>query len=317
MSFTVQGYREAGISVRKLSAWIHFFRDMGGWELQHQGHSAAATRSLWPEHGRLPVKEAVLGRAGEAYGRVRVFQFQGIEQVEIRGHLMPWDTGGIFDLDMRVDRLDDWHQRLTELGWGGIAPPVDWQFGDLSIREWLAQGPEAVVMALIQRLQPPLEGPGFGAGFGPAFNSSQTVSNMERAVHFYQQLGFKTVVDHRGPLGGGGGAVLGMEAEVLDSETVELVIMHPQCRMQGSIELVCLPERTGRRADELALPHNLGLNLLRFEVQGLEQLAAVLAGLPACVTTPIVSTELPPDGAVRMLATRSPDGAWLEFFEPV
>lgn len=313
--YTVSGYREAGICVSDMDAWVAFFCTQGGWEQRYRGETDEQQRALWPEHGTQAVHETLLARPGSHCGLVRLFQFTGINQRTIRADARPWDTGGIFDLDMRVDNLNSWHHTLSAAGWGGIAPPVDWRFGRLQIREWLALGPEAVVLALIERLQPPLNGPPLGHGFGHAFNSSQTVADMDTAVAFYSALGFKTMVDHRAPLDGGGGAVLGIPAERSATEPVELVIMHPQAQMEGSIELVCLPGMRGKRLDALALPHNLGLNLLRFPVQGIEALAAKLAGMGKSAISEIVTTELAPYGLVKMLACRSPDGAWLEFFE--
>lgn len=315
MNFTVSGIREAGICVRAAKPWLDLFTGAAGWKLVAQGETPSSTRALWPDHGQNPVRETLLQRPAEEFGLVRLFQFSGVGQVDIRAGMMPWDSGGIFDLDVRVDDLNSWHQRLVGLGWGGIHPPVDWKFGDLSIREWLAVGPEAVVLALIQRLKPALEGPAVGTGFGHVFNSSQIVANMRSAVSFYELLGFKTIVSHYGPLEGGGGAVLGLEADVLETETVELVIMHPQAQMQGSVELVCLPSRKGGRADDLALPYNLGLNLLRFEVSGIKALAGHLSLRPGGFLAGPADTHLSSIGPVRMLATRSPDGAWLEFFE--
>lgn len=315
MTFSITGIREAGLCVSELESWLELFTRHGGWQIQHQGFTDDALRQLWPAHGSQPVQEVLLQRPGEAFGKVRLFKFAGIEQQPIRAQAMPWDTGGIFDLDLRVDQLSQWHQLLSERHWGGISPPVDWQFGNLKIREWLALGPESVVIAFIQRLAPPLEGPPLGHGFGHMFNSSQTVSHMRDAVAFYEYLGFKTMVSHYGPLEGGGGAVLGLEPEILDKEPVELVIMHPQGIMEGSVELVALPHRPGQRVDERALPHNLGLNLLRFEVEGIKSLAARLSLLPKTIVRGPVPTHLEPVGAVDLLATRTPDGAWLEFYQ--
>jgi catechol 2,3-dioxygenase-like lactoylglutathione lyase family enzyme len=316
MGFSISGYSEAGICVSRLEDWVQFFCAQGGWALLHSGETDARLARLWPEHGTRPVREALLARPGNSGGQVRLFQFTGVAQRSIRAGAMPWDTGGIFDLDLRVDDLHAWHRKLSRQGWGGIAPPVDWQFGQLQVREWLARGPEGVVLALIQRLWPELEGPAIGPGFGHAFNSSQTVADVDTAVAFYTQLGFQTLVDHRAPLEGGGGAVLGIPAGQCDTQAVELVIMQPQGQMEGSVELVCLPGMPGKRLDALAMPHNLGLNLLRFPVAGIEALAARLAAMPAAGTTAITQTELAPYGQVKLLACRSPDGAWLEFFEP-
>ncbi|MEJ2533986.1 MAG: VOC family protein [Gammaproteobacteria bacterium] len=258
-----------------------------------------------------------MGRPGEAQGRIRLFQFDGVEQREIRGGALPWDTGGIFDLDFRVANLHDQHARLTGLGWGGFSAPVDWRFGKLRVREWLALGPDAVCLALMQRLEPPLPDGSVADGFSQAFNSSQTVRDMDRAVAFYERLGFRAFVDQREPLAEGGGRVLGLDAAEARDTVVELVILHPQGKLEGSVELVAFPGRPGRRRDHRAEPTQLGINLLRFPVDGLERFSAMLdEGSNPVPRGPVHETELRPLGPVRILSLRSPDGAWLEFYEP-
>lgn len=317
MSWRVHGYREAGICVRDAEAWARFFVEVAGWEVLHRGVTPAATLAAWPEPRPVGGTEVVLGRPGQEQGRIRLFQLDGIAQREIRGGAMPWDTGGIFDLDFRVADLHAEHARLTGLGWDGFSPPVDWRFGDLRVREWLALGPEAVCLALMQRLEPPLPDGAVAAGFSQAFNSSQAVRDMDRAVVFYERLGFRAFVDQRQPLAEGGGRVLGLHPEEARDTVVELVILHPRGKLEGSVELVAFPGREGRRLDHRALPTQLGINLLRFPVDELDEFAGMLNDGPDPVRHgPVIETELPPEGPVRMLALRSPDGAWLEFYEP-
>ncbi len=315
MNWKTEGFTEAGISVRDLDAWIQFLVAVGGWEVLHQGETPAATRAAWPGQASTRVLEALLGRPGSPAGHIRLFQFETSGQMEIRGGAMPRDTGGIFDLDIRVANMDDCRRELTARGWTDLSGPVEWPFGEVRIIEWLARGPEAVVLALVQRLQPPLPAGNVGPGLGPVFNSSQIVHDVDRSVHFYQQLGFQLAINHRGPLEGRGGEVLGLTADEAPDTHVDLVIMHPDAVMNGSIELVALPTRPGRDLAQHALPHQLGLNLLRFPVAGIEAFARHVetSGL---VREPVVfRTELEPYGPVRQMNLRSPDGAWLEFYE--
>jgi catechol 2,3-dioxygenase-like lactoylglutathione lyase family enzyme len=302
--------------VRDVDAWARFFVEVGGLEILHRGNTPERTLEAWPEPRPSAGREVLLGRPGVAQGRIRLYGFTGVAQEEIRGGAMPWDTGGIFDLDFRVADLRAQHERLTGLGWGGFSEPVDWRFGDLRVREWLALGPEAVCLALMQRLEPPLPDGAVPAGFSQAFNSSQTVRDMDEAVAFYERLGFRIVLEQRAPLAEGGGRVLGLLPEEADDTVVELVILHPERKLEGSVELVAFPGRPGRRLGHRALPTQLGINLLRFPVDGLERLAAALDRPENPMPRgPIHRAALAPFGDVRMLSLQSPDGAWLEFFE--
>lgn len=308
-SWRTDGFTEAGISVRDPGPWVELFEAVGCWEVLEKGSTDPALLALWPRAAPGAVYEILLGRPGSASGRLRLFHFvEG--DAEIRGDTRPWDTGGIFDLDLRVANLPATIRVLRDRGWGQVADPVRWRFGELEIHEWLALGPEAVVLAFIQRLAPPLPEAAEMEGFGPVFNSTQTVADMERALAFYDHLGFKLILRHQGPLADGGNAVLGAEHD----EPIDLAMVHPRGVVDGSVELVAFPGRPGRRVDEHAAPFGLGLNLLRFPVAGIDAFAAHLDDL-GIHHSAVVRTAITGLDTVRLLALVSPEGAWLEFYE--
>lgn len=313
------GFTEAGIAVRDLAAWTALLREIAGWEVVTDGDLDANWKRLWGVPASEGVRERLLGRPGEEKGRVRLFAFDGRERPELRGGTRTWDPGGHFDLDVRVADMGEARAVVARAGFRGVSPaPVRWRFGDLDIREWLVTGPESVVFALIERLAPPLENPPPRGGFSPVFNASQIVADMGAALDFYTRLGFETVVRHTGPLAGGGGAVLGLAPGEADETAVDLAILHPAGVVDGSVELVAFPGRPGRHVGAEARPDHLGINLLRFPAADLEGLATRLAREGIELEPPgIVETRLAPHGAVRALAVRSPDGAWLEFYEPL
>jgi len=282
-----------------------------------RGESPDAIKPLWGLDNNCPVQECLMSSAGGTQGHIRLFQFDCGEQVEIRAGTGTWDSGGIFDLDIRVPELYPLLEPLERRGWQGVAHPVDWQFGQVLVREWLAMGPDAVIIALIERLAPPLEEDWRGLQkFSHVFNSSQVVADMNRSIDFYQKLGFLEVLHHQGPLAGRGGEVLGLSAEDAPNTPVDLVILQPQGTMSGSIELVKIEGVDGRDVAARALPYNLGLNLLRFPVNDLRSYADEIAqGGIQPVGGQIISTRLEPFGDTEIMALQSPDGAWLEFYQ--
>lgn len=313
----ISGYSEAGLGTADPDHWLSLFTELGGWTLHWEGPGAA--QPLWPAGAPRPDHEWLLGAPDAGHGRVRLFRFPGGTPAP-RAGAATWDTGGVFDLDLRVRDLHAWRDRLQARGWRGVSEPVDWPFGELQVREWLAEGPDGVILALVQRLQPPLE-PGESAvpeaGFGPAFNSSQTVRDLARSLAFYDDLGFRTMVHHEAPLEGRGGEVLGLAREDAPRTPVGLVIVHPEARLEGSLELVSLPETPGRDLAPRCGPGTRGLNLLRFPVKDLGALAAHLeetGRLPGALSR-VATWDLPPHGRVAGLSLVSPDGAWLECFE--
>ncbi|MEM1413034.1 MAG: VOC family protein [Pseudomonadota bacterium] len=312
MSWSIHGYREAGLGTAHPEQWLTLLLDHAGWQLQWEG--ASGSQPLWPQGEATPDHEWLLTRPGRDHGQLRLFRFTDRVPAP-RAGADNWDTGGIFDLDVRVRNLKAWYVTLRELGWRAISEPVDWPFGELQVREWLARGPDDVILALMQRLAPSLPSDAQpGAGFSAAFNSSQTVRDFNASLAFYEALGFRLMVRHEAPLGGRGGEVIGLSPDVASETTVALAIMHPQAVLEGSVELVALPDRAGRDLSAACGPARRGLNLLRFPVQGLDALLQHLA------TTGIASTararwDLPGWGEVEGVAVVSPDGAWLELIE--
>ena len=272
---------------------------------------------LWGLPKGTTATECLLGAPGAEAGHIRLFRFEGVRQEVIRRDTAAWDSGAIFDLDIRVPEVRPLVEPLEGLGWSGVSAPVDWPFGELRVREWLVTGPESVILALIQRLEPPLEGFDGLQGFSRVFNSSQIVRDMGRAIRFYEKLAFREILHHRGPLSGRGGEVLGLPAESAPATPVELVILQPEGEMNGSVELVSIDGLGGRDVSGRGLPCNLGLNLLRFPVSDAAAYAAQLQQKGITISAGPVRTRLEPFGETEIFAVLTPDGAWLEFYTAV
>lgn len=301
----LRGYREAEIGVADPGPWHALLSGVGEWELLYAGDGR--------ETGDLA--EWVYGRGGEDHGAIRLVQRDPTRAAN-RDRAAAWDTGGLFDLDVRVRDLPAMKPLLESMGLRGISEPVDWRFGALDVREWLARGPDGVIFAFMQRLAPPLDVEP-GPGFSHAFNASQTVHDLEKAIDWYRRLGFRTVVHHEAPLPGRGGEVLGLSVEQAPRQSVGLVILSPTGALEGSVELVSLPGLTGRNLSDQADPSGRGLCRLRFPVDELDAFEdhCVQQGLKPRARQN--GASLPPWGTVNNLSLRSPEGAWLEFYETV
>jgi hypothetical protein len=310
------GFSEAGISTENLEAWVEVLVEVGGYQEIWRGESPAAFKPLWGVPVENPVLECLLESPGSATGYIRLFQFDDMAQEVIRHNTHTWDSGGIFDLDIRVPSLLPFVKPLESRGWKGVSRPVDWQFGQVHVREWLARGPDSVIVALIERLAPSLVGRDSPKKFSSVFNSSQTVADMDRAVGFYEKLGFIEMIRHTGPLLGKGGEVLGLSPNEAPSTPVDLVILQPEGTMKGSVELVKIEGLAGRDVAARGVPYNLGLNLLRFPSGDLRSYVTQLAQLGLSpVNNRIISVRLEPFGETEIAAFQSPDGAWLEFYQ--
>ena len=162
--------------------------------------------------------------------------------------LRPFDCpvttpGGIFDINMRTADSDWARAFLFEHGWRELVPSVAWRFGDIETKEGLYIQDDGIVLAVMQRLHPPLEGVHFDR-MSTIFNSTQMVSNVDQTLAFLELAGFKRFIDHAGPLPGDGPKVLQLEHHPPDSAGIHLSIAHPQAAMSGSIELIDVPQHT-------------------------------------------------------------------------
>lgn len=316
MEIRPEGFTEAGISTARPEEWIELLSAVGGYEIRWEGKASSALNALWGVPEDTSVTECLLAPPVADTGFIRLFRFEQVRQEVIRRGAHAWDSGGIFDLDIRVPAVRPCVDRLEKRDWTGVSQPVDWPFGEVRVREWLATGPEAVVLALIERLAPPLEGFEKPDGFSHVFNSSQVVSDMEAALAFYEKLGFVELLHHTGPLKGRGGEVLGLPPERAPETPVELVILQPRGEMSGSVELVRVEGLDSRDVSRRGLPFNLGLNLLRFPVADAAGYAAQLQARGLEPRSPVVRTRIEPWGETEIFAIQTPDGAWLEFYSP-
>lgn len=310
MSWKSSGFIEQGLGTATPDLWLDLFLGSGAWTCLWEGPATAIP--LWPSDAPRPDHEWLLARPGTDTGAVRLYHFGAGVDVA-RADAQPWDTGGFFDIDLRVQSIDEWTERLVAPAWRGLSAPVDWTLGNLQVREWLVRGPDDVILALIERLDPPLEPPA-SAGLSHAFNATQTVKNMAVSLDFYKALGFDVLERQSGPLDGGGGRVLGLSGEAANTTPVELAMLSTDTQLNGSIELIGFPTLSGRQWAVDHGPGLRGLNLMRIPVRGVESLALDLQ----CQNIPVQGMarwECPPYGVVRGLAICTPEGAWLELLE--
>ena len=316
--FQISGFSEAVVIVRSAEPHLLSWVGAGGWELRHQG--AVDTRLL---HGwGLPVasgEEWLLSHPGCDGGRVRLLQLKDAgKQVDMRADDQCWDIGGLFDLNVRVLDMQRQSEALRSRYWTGASPPVQWNFGALTVKEWLVRGPDNVRLALIERVHPALTGLDWIRGLGPLFNSSQIVPDLDLALRFYTDvLGFQLyasfTLDQLPP----GANVFGIPPGLATQTGLQLHILHPQGKNEGSIEIVSLSGTQGLDWSAHCHPPNYGMATLRFPVCGLPALARHLTAKNADLVLAPTQMLMPPYGTVQLLTLRAPGGVWLEFFEPI
>ncbi len=310
------GYQEAVFNVSDIDSQIQFYESVAGWELIHRGD---VERSLIDAYG-LPegvsATEAVLANPGPERGFIRLIDYEGIDQVQMRSSAQPWDTGGWFDVNTRVADMDAKFREFQANDWQAVSDPVEFGFGPFVVEEWLARGPDGIVIAMIERKQPPLEGWPHLKHLSRLFNATQIVSDVDSAKNFYiEKLGFRIYLEHSGPSPEPGPNVLGLPNNLAAEVSRDVVILHPTGINEGSIELLAFEGLTGTDFAERSVPANLGIFTLRFPVTDMGKFHAHVRNQQIEIALPPTNVPLLPYGEGQIMAIRGPGNVWIEFYE--
>ena len=314
----IHGWRETLLIVTDIDDWVRTYAEVGGWELLYAGDVAPEVVEYLRAPAATRAREAVIGKPGATFGFVRLVAFDdGERRPVIRSYGRPWEIGGWFDINVRVDDMDARFAQLQDLGWGGVSDPIGWNFGPLKVREWLAYGPDGIVWALIQRIDPPLPPAEQPGRMSAHFNSTQIVADFAAARHFYiDLLGFEILVeiDDKPMTNEPRQNVLGLPEETSVSQHWNVSMLKAPGAPGGSIELLSLPGISGRDFAPLAQPPNRGIISHRFPVDDLDALHSHLRDADIPIVCPPQILPMPPGAPIRIMTARGPCGALLDFF---
>ena len=318
LPFKISGWTEVIQSVSDLDLLVKQLQDIAGWEVILRGSLDEETLAAWQLDPAITATQALMGNPGSSRGFIRLVQFQGAGQIQIRSSARTWESGGILDINVRVLDMEANFHEFQSRGWQAHSDPVQYSFGPFEVKEWITIGPDGLSFALIERIKPELEGWPEMKDISRAFNSTQVVRDMPAALHFYRDvLGFQKYINWTGVSDSPGPSVLGLPRELTTTIERDVWILHPQGINEGSVELLHFNGLSGRDLAEHAIPPNLGMLMLRFPVTNLDALEDRLAQYGVRTEGPISRHHLAPWGDVRQLSVRAPDGAWLEFYEEV
>ena len=310
------GFREVVFSVSDLKRAEEFYRSATGWEVVHRGLAKDSQARFWRLKNNPKIEEVLLKNPGREEGYLRLVKFHGVEQRQIRSSGRTWDTGGIFNVNARVKNIKENFLEMQSWGWNAYSDPISFKFGRFEVAEVLVKGHDGVVVALIQRFAPPLEGYPNLRDWSHFFNSTQIVRDIEKSREFYvDKLGFKVYLYSDGATKKDGPNVLGIPQNLAGEINRKVYIVHPKKNNFGSIEILQFEGAEGEDFSNYAVPPNLGILMLRFPVRGLTKYAGLLELRGVDLAVPVTTIRIEPYGTVKAFAVRSPDGAWIEFFE--
>ncbi len=265
--------------------------------------------------------EEVLVRDPDAetdLGAIRLVRFSNIAQQHARPNAYAWDTGGFFDLHIQVHDLQSLYADMQGRGWIGYTEPQRIEVSGVVLDEVLIRGPDGMAFALIERVSPPFQVVDGYRRASPAWNAPQMVSDFTAAYRFFADgLGFKPTIESEISPPADGQNLYGLPLSVAKQTTTQLTFFHPtgQRGAIGSIDLLHLVGLEGNRHQQTTKPPHFGLIAIRFPVNGVAEYADAVMEAGITLNSPITDLDLTPFGTTTIFSVRSPEGAWIEFFE--
>lgn len=308
------GFQEAVAIVADVQASSARLQHGLGFAEKHCGKAPAGCLELLGFAGR-EGSEVLLVHPDCERGAIRLIALDGDTPPRSRDGAQPWDPGGIFDINIRaLHGIEPLHRALSLCGFSSPAPITDWEFGPLSVREVVEADADGVVMALMERVAPPLQGyEGIGGPASWVFNSTQIVPNYEAARQFYLDvLGWKVVQESRLEHPDGRNC-MGLPLGLAPGIKGQVGIYHPHGRMEGSVEIIAF-DFAGIDFSQAA--PGRGWAALRFMVSDLDAMAG-RARQGGCDVTQAPEFDWQPFGKCRAASIRTPWGARLEVLERV
>ncbi len=312
----VKGFQEVIFSVSDIEAAKQLYQKVAGWQVIYEGTGNSTQNRFWKLPADIPSKEALLNNPNDKEGFLRLVQFENVDQQQIRSSGRPWDTGGIFDINLRAKDLQQSFEDFQLAGWNGYSDPIRYQFGKFDVAEVVMQGDDGIAVAMMQRHAPTLEGYPNLRKLSHVFNSTHISKDADAALDFFvNKLGFKIYMQTKGIDRKAGRNVLGIPQNINDDIELPVYIVHPEGVNFGSVEFIQMKGLEGENFENLAVPPNLGILMLRFPVSNAAAYAKQLQERGVQLYCPITEMMLEPYGKVNIFAVRSPDGVWLEFME--
>lgn len=310
------GFEEVVGIVDDCEASARRLRAATGYAQRHSGALTPGALALLGLGGDRHGREILLAHPDAGRGAIRLLTLDGPAAPPMRDGAQAWDTGGIFDINLRALRdIVALHGAFRSAGFVSPAPIIDWDFGPLAVREVVEKDADGLCIALMERVHPPLTG--YETITGPTtwvFNSTQVVGDFDAARAFFVDgLGWRPVQETRSPAGrADGGNCMGLPVGLASGIDMRIGIYHPHGRMEGSVEIIAF----GCAGHDFshAGPPGRGWASLRLPVTNLEEKARTLAAAGADVS-PAVAFDWAPYGQVRGVCATTRWGARFELLE--
>ena len=316
MKYRLGSITEVIYSVGDLTKTHNFFCDYGGLSCINSGLTGRDVLDFWHISPKGTAEEELLQFDDHGTGRLRLIQFNDVQQEYIRSSQQPWDTGGIMDINLRVNDVAKTFDELRELGWHGLSDPLFQKMGPFELYDILMKGYDDIIIAFTHRTQPPLE---LKQGFkipSHVYNSSIVVNNLPTSRDFYQdKLGFTLLNKYEVVKDSPQENMFGIPHNIIPDVRCEANIFSLDGNRDTIFQIIQFHGVEGKDHTENAIPPNRGLLMYRCEIGGLNSFYERLESVGVEIEGAITKLDIKPYGSVSCFAIRCPDGVRWEFFE--
>lgn len=218
-----------------------------------------------------------------------------------------WDFG-YYDVAFRAKDNSWAYEHFRDLGFDYYCPPTryvaDWI--NLDVLEGVLKGPDAMPMALIERLKEPI--PRFEGMFSIFTDVAQTVASGEEAARFYEGvLGLSKVFDEELP----DGLVDDIVGVPHGTHTRMLMFAGGNTPITECLEYSI----KGRPMSDVAKPENVGVFATAYETEDLDALLERCAAAGFETAVPPLRLRLEPYGEIMLARVNGPSGMSVELFQ--
>jgi len=316
---TTEPWLMATASVTDLDRTARFFREIGNYETLWQGTLDPAEIAFLGLPEGASAEALVLAAPGSRHGWIRLIRFDNAgRKVPTRPGARAWDTGCFWSLMVRAKGMESIYDDAIEMGWWTQTPVTDLTFGGSKLKVVVFQGPDGLQVQAYERLSPPLpEAFGTFERISQPFNIMQMSRDREAArILMEDVLGFGRfwfgapyMSDQPTDM------PLGIPRNLTTTIPYKAAIFEPAPGEFGRMEYIEIDGLEGHDyADRCAAP-NLGWLSVTYPVNDASAAEAMIKARGWPVASPVDAFHRGPHGEVRILAIRSPDGAWIEFVE--
>jgi catechol 2,3-dioxygenase-like lactoylglutathione lyase family enzyme len=317
MNFQLKKIQEIVIITADLRGMVNLFCKYGGWTPISTEKMAPSVLAAWQLPAKASATEAVIQYMDVPFGRIRFVQIKGVKQERMRPATKIWDTGGIADIDIRVNNIYNVYNDLADRGWSGAAEPMALPITAFKIDECLVANADSMMIALAKRYFPPLElveGKQFASHI---YLSAMVVKDLAVGTQFFtEKLGFQLVNDSLSvEFPPNSPTNFGVPHSFSDKFQFVLSLYSPDGTRDTMCECIEIKGLTGFDYSARCAPPNRGILSYRVEVVNLVNYLNFVNKNGVRPIVPLKQQTWSGVGAVQSFIVQSPDGAWVEFFE--